>query len=156
MNLKNRIGHKYGRLVVLSRAENDKWGNAKWLCRCDCGNEKVVNGPELNCGDTQSCGCLRSDVKKTDKNPMWKGGRIKTAGYIQIKLPEHHHANNQGYVFEHILVIEKMLGRPINRGEIVHHCNQDRSDNRPYNLRLFPSIKEHTAYHHKINSMGKR
>lgn len=80
---------------------------------------------------------------------MWHGGRTMVNGYVQIKQPEHHHANNQGYVFEHILVMEKILNRQMVQGEVVHHCNMNRSDNRACNLRLFNSLGDHTSYHKK-------
>ena len=50
-------GQKFGRLTVLSFFETRN-GRARWLCRCDCGNEKVVNATELKLGKTKSCGCL--------------------------------------------------------------------------------------------------
>lgn len=31
-----------------------------WLCKCDCGNECVVNHRYLRFGDTESCGCTKS------------------------------------------------------------------------------------------------
>lgn len=54
-------GSKFGRLTVLSRAENSKDGRAKWLCRCDCGNERVILGKSLRNGHTQSCGCYNKE-----------------------------------------------------------------------------------------------
>ena len=60
-NFIDLTGQRYGRLEVMSRAEN-KRKIAMWLCRCDCGNEKVVRGSDLRNGHTQSCGCLHKDV----------------------------------------------------------------------------------------------
>ena len=57
-------GQRFGRLVVLERAENDKRGNAKWLCQCDCGNKKIIMGQSLRAGKTRSCGCLLSECSK--------------------------------------------------------------------------------------------
>lgn len=49
-------GNTYGRLTVVSRAENYK-GRVAWLCRCECGGQKVVTSNKLRVGDTRSCGC---------------------------------------------------------------------------------------------------
>jgi hypothetical protein len=54
--LKNRIGEKYGKLTVLSRADN-KAGGAAWNCICECGNKTITSGNKLHSG-TKSCGCL--------------------------------------------------------------------------------------------------
>lgn len=51
-------GQKFNRLTVLERAENSKCGKARWLCRCECGNEVIVLGSSLTSGHTKSCGCL--------------------------------------------------------------------------------------------------
>lgn len=50
-------GRVFGRLTVLRRAEN-KNGRTRWLCRCECGNEKEVSAHELKNGRTRSCGCM--------------------------------------------------------------------------------------------------
>ena len=52
---------RFGRLVVLSQASNIN-GRTAWLCKCDCGSEKVVTGISLTSGRTKSCGCLRSEI----------------------------------------------------------------------------------------------
>jgi len=54
-------GQRFGRLVVLSRAENDRWNQTRWRVRCDCGNERLVSGKCLRQGRSTSCGCLRSE-----------------------------------------------------------------------------------------------
>jgi len=89
--------------------------------------------------------------KREEKSSSWKGGRRKNlSGYIMIKNRDHHRAQGNGYVLEHILVMEEMLGRPLTDGETVHHCNGDKAENRPYNLRLFASQGEHISFHFKL------
>lgn len=55
-------GQKFGRLTVIERAKNYKSGQSRWLCKCDCGNEKVIAVGNLKNGHTQSCGCLRKNA----------------------------------------------------------------------------------------------
>lgn len=59
-NLINEIGNRYGKLTVIEYAGRDKWSNALWKCKCDCGNETIVAGITLRVGEVKSCGCLRS------------------------------------------------------------------------------------------------
>ena len=57
---------RFGNLVVISRAArpNDLVSSgAYWLCKCDCGNEKIVMGKSLRQGKTKSCGCHLWEVK---------------------------------------------------------------------------------------------
>ena len=88
-----------------------------------------------------------------EKNPNWKGGRTITPdGYVLIRMPEHHRADVRGYVYEHILVAERKLGRPLRKGEIPHHKNEIRSDNRLRNIIVCPSVAYHRFLHRKKNS----
>ena len=58
MKFINLIGQRFGRLIVLSRAENSRFGHVRLTCRCDCGNETTVESMNLSKGSTKSCGCL--------------------------------------------------------------------------------------------------
>ena len=53
MRLKDLAGQKFGRLTVISYQ-----GQSKWLCKCECGNMKIICAKHLKSGDTKSCGCL--------------------------------------------------------------------------------------------------
>ena len=61
-------GQTFGRLFVVRRLENTVMPSgtifSKWLCRCECGNEKSVLGIDLKAGKTQSCGCLFRETTK--------------------------------------------------------------------------------------------
>ena len=58
-------GRKFGRLTVVSSAENAYRPNGKprrrWNCVCDCGSEKIVYGENLTQGKTLSCGCMQKE-----------------------------------------------------------------------------------------------
>ena len=50
-------GQKFGRLLVLSFVGRTNTGISKFLCRCDCGKEKVVSSGNMKSGSVYSCGC---------------------------------------------------------------------------------------------------
>lgn len=81
-------------------------------------------------------------------NDSWKGGRTKqSSGYVYVKKPDHPRALRVGdYVLEHILVAEDYIGRYLREGEIIHHINGIKDDNRVCNLYI-TSPREHLKMH---------
>lgn len=62
--LENLTGRRFGKLVVVDRADNLKHPNGsysvQWNCICDCGTKIVVTSGNLKSGHTISCGCVSS------------------------------------------------------------------------------------------------
>jgi len=80
--VKDETGKKYSRLTVLSYDGADKFGNAKWLCLCDCGNHKSVVGMSLRKSLVQSCGCYRKEKSaQTLANMNFRHGLSRTKAY---------------------------------------------------------------------------
>lgn len=79
--VKNLSGQRFGRLTVLPHYEIRLVGKKVktrvpyWLCRCDCGNEKLVNSRNLIAGGTISCGCYKSS-KRRPRSVTWSRQRI--------------------------------------------------------------------------------
>jgi hypothetical protein len=91
-------GQKFGRLLVVSRADN-KGTRAMWNCICDCGNHKIIAGRELRNGKTISCGCFRDE--KLSKVSTIHGNCTKETRreyYIWIKMIQRcYDSNNKSY-----------------------------------------------------------
>lgn len=70
-------------------------------------------------------------------------------------FPDHPKSNKDGYIMEHDLVMECIIGRHLKDDEVVHHKNKIRNDNRKENLELM-TFKEHAALHMKERNELKK
>ena len=104
-------GQRFGRLLVIREAGR-KNGHVAWLCKCDCGNEVVINGAYLRNGKSQSCGCLVVDLV-TERNTLhgyWKShGRLMTSIRNHIQFIRNATLSNHKY-YKHLRIPAKYLG----------------------------------------------
>ena len=85
------------------------------------------------------------------KHPAWKGGTSLTGdGRTMIYKPSHKNARKNKYILLSVFNMSKKIGRPLKKGEIVHHIDGDRTNDNPKNLMLFKNISEHTKFHHRL------
>lgn len=110
------------RACPICKAEFTRRPRKPW--RKTCGNTKCIRGlAEEHKGYLSGA-----------DHPNWKGGkRLQTkAGYIMVYA-----GRGAPSRLEHRVVMEEILGRPLQRYEEVHHRNANRADNRPENLELW-------------------
>lgn len=99
----------------------------------------------------QQCGRLR---RGTDHH-KFSGYEKDSNGYRYLAAtPGHMSADQCGYVPEHRLVIERLLGRELTHSETVHHVNFSKKDNRIENLILFRSGSQHAKFHKWMELCG--
>ena len=157
------IGMRFGRLVVVSQAENRRKNGGKSVrrvnCTCDCGNTTVVDVGSLTSGNTRSCGCLFEEGCRKTKNHktiefvfhddyvegiMRSGKRflIDVEDYEKVKDYCWHIGTREGYIMARIrgskqqfILLHRLIMNP-KPGEKVDHINHDPFDNRKCNLRI--------------------
>ena len=78
-------GQRFGKLVVIGfdswLDRNNGHRDRMWRCKCDCGNECVVNHRYLRFGDTESCGCSKSRGNATIMRWLNSNHKIYQAEY---------------------------------------------------------------------------
>lgn len=150
------LGKKYGKLTILKYEFTDKYYYKHYLCKCECGNTKVINLNNLKGGKTQSCGCnyktILGNLYKKKNHYCIKDNfviayttntnkefYIDLDDYIRIRDVSWYEAQN-GYIAHKdknkkvILLHRFILNAPKNK--IVDHINHNKNDNRKSNLRL--------------------
>lgn len=72
-----KVGDKFGKLTVIAFS-HEKLSAKYWLCRCECGSEKVIKANSLKAGITKACGCAKGVTRYKIINDMHKNN---TSGY---------------------------------------------------------------------------
>lgn len=96
--------------------------------------------------------------KMKEKNHNWKGGFSTVRGtskgwYVLIHDPTHTRANNKGYVMQHILIVERAMGKPLPLGAEAHHVNEIPNDNRNSNLVVCQNHAYHILLHQRRRAL---
>lgn len=150
---------RFGKLEVVKQVEDyisPKGRHAKrWLCKCDCGKEKIVKGDNLR-GGTTSCGCYNKEraIEVNKKYNQWelfmttnkavgtdsKGRKFTIDIEDWLKCKDYYWSvGTQGYVTaiinnKTILLHRYVMNCPDDK--VVDHINGDPTDNRKSNLRI--------------------
>lgn len=100
-------------------------------------------------------GLKLGDDQKGENHPSWRGGRyIDARGYVMIFVGSAKGTSKwSSYKKEHILVMEKHLGRSLVKGETVHHIDGDKVHNDISNLFLC-SNPSHKCAHNSLQLIG--
>ena len=85
------VGKRFGRLLVVRREGNGSSGKVTWMCRCDCGKEKVVKAGSLRSENTTSCGCVQKETMHEIRwNPNLTDEERKTNRNREMAVPGLH------------------------------------------------------------------
>ena len=135
-------GKRFGRFLVICRADN-KNGRVMFKCKCNCGGKLTTYSRTLRNKETRSCGCLHLEQSKRNlpSNTRPVGSERIHDGYVEVKL------STGIWRRRHIVELEKYLGRSLEPGEIGHHCDRNKKNDKLSNIELMLH-GEHTALHH--------
>lgn len=108
----NLKGKRFGRLLALRMADLDTNKYAKWICRCDCGNTKIVFASNLKSGHTKSCGCLNLELIKTRfiTHGMRNTKTYKSYRNMLVRCLNPNHDNYKLYGGRGVKVCDNWLG----------------------------------------------
>ncbi len=87
-------------------------------------------------------------AKTKRETAVARGHRTPHGAYWVVMTPD-------GQRYEHRVIMERVIGRRLRRGEVVHHVDGDGRNNDPANLELMPSQAAHASAH-KIKTWTKK
>lgn len=105
-------GQPFGRYTVIREYGRDKHGKVTWLCRCECGREKVVSGNHLRKGAVLSCGCLRDEklvARSTTHGLTTNHKRLLGSVTKHIEIIRNPYAHGHKH-YKHLRIPAKYLG----------------------------------------------
>lgn len=112
--MRDLTGQRFGKWTVLERRGKASSGNYKWLCRCDCGTEREVDGNTLRNGSSTKCRHCFVPANRT----KYTGDPIMTifAGMRQ-RCSDNNQPNYKNYGGRGIAVCDEWLDDPVKFGD---------------------------------------
>lgn len=93
----DRLGQKYGALTVIQiSSTRSKQGQARWVCRCDCGIELTVDAAALRDGNSRTCGCSRVGERRALRGDLLPPGE---SGFRNLRYQYAHRSKQKGLQF---------------------------------------------------------
>lgn len=162
-------GKKFNFFTVIKqvpRPPNQKCNHTFWLCKCDCGNEKIVDQRALKSGNTKSCGCYAKTLAKQQISKYNENKPRKTNHYITelnkvrfftkeltefivnkedfekvhsrywVKRDKYISSKNPEGSSPRYIQLHRFILNNVPQGMDVDHINRNTFDNRRENLRI--------------------
>lgn len=124
-------GQRYGKLVVVEKSESrGKHGEVLWLCRCDCGKDRLAIAGNLRAGTALSCGCNSYETRKLHgmtKTRTFKSWDSMKQRCTNPKAPDYSRYGGRG-ISIYSKWIESFNNFLTDMGERPHGCSLDRKD----------------------------
>ncbi len=169
--------------MIVKILKDGKWQERIYLVKCEfCNQEREANyrvaidkaNPKHRC---KSCSAIHTltgrkpseEAKRNISKALRKinnGGvrHNQCGGYKQVIVDEYHPRKKDrkggNYILEHILIVEKNIGRFIEQHELVHHIDKNKQNNNIENLHLFSgkdhkeSRQMHNAAHESLENIA--
>lgn len=96
-------------------------------------------------------GCHNNHAKG-DRSGKWKGGIMLDHDYIRTRNDDHSRST-KGYVLEHILIAEKILGRPLPKGTVIHHTDGNKGRINPYGMVICQDQSYHAIIEARLRAL---
>jgi hypothetical protein len=96
---------------------------------------------------------VRGHNSRGDNNPAWNGGRRLSLGYVLVHQPGHPRSSTDGYVAEHILIVEAVIGHALPSKARIHHVDEQKSNNAHGNLVACEDQNYHMRLHRRNRAL---
>ena len=170
------LNQRFDKLFVVRKAATNEIKNKTqkrvyWVCKCDCGNEKVVSSSDLICHRIRSCGCLKFDAaqkrRKENKYDLTgeygigftsKGDKFFFDKEDYMKISKFcWHKRKDGYFDAKVYRNQRILLHDlIAETKYVDHKNGNLADNRKSNLRTTINLDYNFNTYNQMNRIKQK
>lgn len=140
MNTKNLVGSKYGKLTVIDIAPRGKGGQARWECKCACGETRKVEEYALKKGLVVSCGCYKREMQT--KHNMSRTKIYKVWAAMKQRCGNENDKSYNNYGDRTLIAMAEYFKVSTDYLLGVSDCKRSKSDNKTKEVTVSPNTIE--------------